>query len=71
MDESATAIPSSRALLSRALAGVVIARAAGLPIPTTILADRDGIVRCIDQTDDYPTRSRPDRVLGAVQPALA
>ena len=42
----------------------------GLPIPTTILADREGIVRWIDQTDDYQVRSQPDRILGAVQEAL-
>ena len=42
----------------------------GLPIPTTILADRDGIVRWIDQTDDYQVRSQPERVLGAVREAL-
>ena len=35
----------------------------GLPIPTTILADRDGIVRWIDQADDYRVRSRPQRIV--------
>ena len=43
----------------------------GLPIPTTILADRDGIVRWIDQTDDYRVRSEPDRVLRAIEEGLA
>ncbi len=43
---------------------------AGLPIPTTILADREGIVRWIDQSDDYRVRSQPDRVLGALREAL-
>jgi peroxiredoxin len=42
----------------------------GLPIPTTILADAEGIVRWIDQADDYQVRSQPDRVLGAVRMAL-
>ena len=39
----------------------------GLPIPTTILADREGIVRWIDQSDDYRVRSEPGRVLAALQ----
>jgi peroxiredoxin len=42
----------------------------GLPIPTTILADAQGMVRWIDQTDDYQVRSQPDRVLGAIRSAL-
>ncbi len=45
--------------------------AEGLPIPTTILADRDGVVRWIDQTDDYRVRSQPDRVLRALREGLA
>ena len=43
---------------------------AGLPIPTTILADREGIVRWIDQSDDYRLRSQPDRVLRALREGL-
>ena len=43
----------------------------GLPIPTTILADADGIVRWIDQAEDCQVRSEPGRVLGALQAALA
>ena len=39
----------------------------GMPIPTTILTDSDGIVRWIDQTDDYMLRSDPDRVLEAIR----
>jgi peroxiredoxin len=42
----------------------------GLPIPTTIIADRDGVVRWIDQTKDYTERSRPDRVMAALEEAL-
>jgi len=42
----------------------------GLPIPTTILTDRDGIIRWVDQTTDYTERSRPDRVLVAIEGAL-
>jgi peroxiredoxin len=42
-----------------------------LPIPTTILVDSDGIVRWIDQADDYRVRSQPDRVLRALREGLA
>ena len=42
----------------------------GLPIPTTILVDAKGIVRWIDQSDDYMVRSEPDRVLAALELAL-
>ncbi len=41
-----------------------------LAIPTTILVDKDGIVRWIDQTDDYRIRSDAERVLAAVRDAL-
>jgi peroxiredoxin len=42
----------------------------GLPIPTTILTDRQGIVRWIDQADDYTIRSQPERVRAALEQAL-
>ena len=42
----------------------------GLPIPTTILTDAGGIVRWIDQSDDYMVRSEPGRVLEALEQAL-
>lgn len=42
-----------------------------LPIPTTILADSDAIVRWIDLADDYRVRSQPDRVLRALREGLA
>ena len=42
-----------------------------LPIPTTILVDAEGIVRWIDQADDYMIRSAPERVLAAVNEAFA
>ncbi|HEY2772625.1 MAG TPA: peroxiredoxin family protein [Candidatus Binatia bacterium] len=41
-----------------------------LPIPTTILVDARGIVRWIDQADDYMTRSEPSRVMEALGEAL-
>ena len=44
--------------------------AAPLPIPTTFLVDAGGVVRWIDQTDDYMLRSAPDRVLGAIREHL-
>ena len=42
-----------------------------LPIPTTILADAEGIVRWVDQAEDYRVRSQPDRVLPALRESLA
>lgn len=41
-----------------------------LPIPTTILVDADGVVRWIDQADDYQVRSHPERVLAAIEANL-
>lgn len=37
-----------------------------LPIPTTILVDREGIVRWIDQSADYMRRSAPEVVRAAL-----
>jgi peroxiredoxin len=42
-----------------------------MPIPTTILVDAGGIVRWIDQTEDYQLRSHPERVLRAIEGNLA
>ena len=42
----------------------------GIPIPTTVLADALGIVRWIDQAEDYAVRSQPDRVMAAVAEAM-
>jgi peroxiredoxin len=41
-----------------------------LPIPTTFLVDGEGVVRWIDQADDYQIRSDPERVLAAIETAL-
>ena len=41
-----------------------------LPIPTTILVDADGVVRWIDQAEDYMHRSDPERVLAAIRSTL-
>jgi hypothetical protein len=39
----------------------------GQPVPTTILADAQGVVRWIDQSDNYQRRSDPDIVMAAVR----
>ena len=38
-----------------------------MAIPTTLLVDADGVIRWIDQTDDYRLRSANDRVLAAIR----
>jgi peroxiredoxin len=38
-----------------------------MAIPTSLLIDEDGIIRWIDQTDDYRMRSHNERVLQAVK----
>ena len=38
-----------------------------MAIPTSLLIDEEGIVRWIDQTDDYRLRSSNDRVMQAVR----
>ena len=42
-----------------------------MAIPTSLLIDEAGIVRWIDQTDDYRLRSHDERVLRAVEAAFA
>ncbi len=39
----------------------------GQPVPTTILADAQGVVRWIDRSENYQRRSDPDDVLAALQ----
>ena len=41
-----------------------------MAIPTTLLIDEDGVIRWLDQTDDYRLRSSEDRVLDAVRRAF-
>ncbi len=41
-----------------------------LPVPTSILADGDGKVLWMDQSDNYQRRSDPDYVLGALRAHL-
>jgi peroxiredoxin len=43
---------------------------APMPIPTTFLVDAEGVVRWIDQADDYMVRSAPERVLTAIRAHL-
>jgi peroxiredoxin len=41
-----------------------------LAIPTTFLIDREGVVRWVDQAEDYRVRSDAPRVLAAVRRVL-
>ena len=41
-----------------------------LPIPTTVLTDADGIVRWIDQSENYQRRSAPALVRAALREVL-
>ena len=41
-----------------------------LPIPTTFLVDENGIVKWIDQANDYMWRSDPSRLLSAIEANL-
>ena len=41
-----------------------------MAIPTSLLIDEDGIIRWIDQTDDYRIRSHNERILQAVKATL-
>ncbi len=42
----------------------------GQPVPTTILIDANGIVRWIDQSENYQRRSDPAYVLAAIEEHL-
>ena len=41
------------------------------PVPTSILADAEGVIRWIDQSENYQRRSDPDFVLAALREHLA
>lgn len=41
-----------------------------MAIPTTLLVDESGVIRWIDQADDYRVRSNDDRILEAVKSAF-
>ena len=38
-----------------------------MAVPTSLLIDEDGIIRWIDQTDDYRLRSKNERIMRAVK----
>ena len=42
-----------------------------LPVPTSVLADAEGTVVWMDQSENYQRRSDPDVVLGALREQLA
>ena len=44
--------------------------APALPVPTSILVDKDGVVVWLDQSENYQRRSDPDYVLGALREHL-
>ena len=44
--------------------------AEALPVPTSLLIDRDGKVLWMDQSENYHRRSGPDRVLAALRKHL-
>jgi len=46
-------------------------QAKSLPIPTTVLIDAQGIVRWIDQHENYQSRSDPAIVMAAVEANLS
>ena len=41
-----------------------------LPVPTTLLVDRDGTVLWVDKSENYQRRSGPEVVLAAIQTHL-
>lgn len=45
-------------------------QAKALPIPTTVLIDAEGIVRWVDQHENYQSRSNPEIVMAAVKASL-
>ena len=49
----------------------LVASYKSMAIPTSLLVDENGVIRWIDQTDDYRLRSSPERVLQAVKEAFA
>jgi hypothetical protein len=43
----------------------------GLPMPTVLIADADGVIRWIDVYPDYTTRTEPGQVLRAISQTIA
>ena len=48
----------------------LVASFKSMAIPTSLLVDENGVIRWIDQTDDYRLRSSPAHVLRAVKNAF-
>ena len=46
-------------------------RTTGLPMPTVVIADADGVIRWIDVHPDYTTMAEPGQVLQAVTETIA
>jgi peroxiredoxin len=46
-------------------------RTTGLPMPTVVIADADGVIRWIDVHPDYTTMAEPGQVLQAVTQTIA
>ena len=42
----------------------------GLPMPTVLIADADGVIRWIDVHPDYSTRTEPGQVLQAISQTI-
>jgi len=56
------------------IAGVtlgLIPKVKTMAVPTSLLCDEDGIIRWIDQAEDYRLRSGEDRVLQAIDDVFA
>jgi len=43
----------------------------GIPMPTTLIVDTNGVVRWIDVHPDYSTRTEPDQILAALDTVAA
>ena len=43
----------------------------GLPMPTVVIADADGVIRWIDVHPDYTTRTEPEQVLRAITQTIS
>ena len=57
-------------LRNRGFHSGVPGQAKALPVPTTLLADAQGVIRWIDQSENYQRRSDPARVQAALEAHL-
>ena len=64
-------IPKDRRAFVACWVGRAVLGIPGLPVPTTILADAEGVVRWIDRSENYQRRSDPDYVLSALREHIA